>query len=374
MAEGLYHQILLPEEPIMAPESRMLFSWGDVETRPELQRLELALDALIAELGKRRGAGRNDFPVAAMWRAVIAGIVFQHASVESLLRELNRNPALLDLCGFNPLPVRRRGESGRQADTVPNGWNVSRFLKMLVDVEEELGLVGAMVDDLRAALMAEIPDFGRHLGCDGKAIESHSTGVEGRESGRTSDPDADWGRHETSGAGRDGKLWTKVTSWFGYKLHVISDTRHEIPVAVSLTRASASEVKELRRMASGLMERDPALAERCSEFSADRGLDSGPLKAALWDRWRIRPFIDTRLMWRAERDEPGHDASVPDHPPARPGPGGHDGPQRARRTVLRLPGDRRAAGDGLRGLRARPRDAQVPLPGGFDCAGRAACL
>ncbi len=46
MVEGLYHQILLPEEPIMAPEPRMLFSWDDVETRPELQRLELALDAL----------------------------------------------------------------------------------------------------------------------------------------------------------------------------------------------------------------------------------------------------------------------------------------------------------------------------------------
>ncbi|MXX90467.1 MAG: hypothetical protein F4Y68_14715 [Boseongicola sp. SB0665_bin_10] len=67
-----------------------------------------------------------------------------------------------------------------------------------------------------------------------------------------------------------------MTSWIGYKLHVIADTRHEIQVAVSLTRASASEVKELKRMASGLMERDPALAERCSEFSADRGRDQRP--------------------------------------------------------------------------------------------------
>ena len=121
MAEGLYHQILIPEEPIMAPEPLMLFSWNDVETRPELQRLGLALDvlpdeALLAELGKRRCAGRNDFPVAAMWRAVVAGIVFQHASVESLLRELNRNPALLDLCGFNPLPVLRRGGDGCSPD------------------------------------------------------------------------------------------------------------------------------------------------------------------------------------------------------------------------------------------------------------------
>ena len=366
----------------MAPEPRMLFSWDDVETRPELQRLELALDALpdealLAELGKRRGAGRNDFPVAAMWRAVIAGIVFQHASVESLLRELNRNPALLDLCGFNPLPVRRRGGDGRIADAVPNGWNVSRFLKTLVDVEEKRGLVSAMVDDLRAALMAEIPDFGRHLGYDGKAVESHSTGVAGRETGRTSDPDADWGKHETSGVGRDGRLWTKVTSWFGYKLHVIADTRHEIPVAVSLTRASASEVKELKRMASGLMERDPALAGRCSEFSADRGLDSGPLKAALWDRWRIRPFIDTRLMWRAERDEPGHDASVPVTRPL--------DPDRADTMVHSERGElscvcpetgeqRGMAFEGFERDRETLKYRCPAAAGGFDCAGRAACL
>ena len=71
-----------------------------------------------------------------MWRAVIAGNTFRHASVKSLLRELNRNAALLDLCGFNPLPLQRQREDGAKqvVDTVPNGWNVSRFLKALVDL------------------------------------------------------------------------------------------------------------------------------------------------------------------------------------------------------------------------------------------------
>ena len=170
---------------------------------------------------------------------------------------------------------------GRGRDRANDGHGPERLERVavpeaLVDVEEERGPVSAMVDDLRAALMAALPDFGRHPGYDGKAIGSHSTGVGDRKTGTTSDPDADWGRHGTSGVGRDGRLWTKVTSWFGYRLHVIADTRHGIPVAASLTRASASEVRELKRMASGLMERDPALAERRSEFTADRGLDSGP--------------------------------------------------------------------------------------------------
>ncbi len=29
----------------------------------------------------------------------------------------------------------------------------------------------------------------------------------------------------------------------------------------------------------------PLLAGRCKDFSADRGLDSGPLKAKLWDEF-----------------------------------------------------------------------------------------
>ena len=43
-------------------------------------------------------------PVATMWRALLAGVVFQHESIESLLRELRRNPALLTLCEFDPVP------------------------------------------------------------------------------------------------------------------------------------------------------------------------------------------------------------------------------------------------------------------------------
>jgi phage portal protein BeeE len=59
-----------------------------------------------------------------------------------------------------------------------------------------------------------------------------------RASGQTSDPQADWGKHETRGVdGRTGKPWTKIKSWFGYGLHLIADTHYEIPVAMALTPA-----------------------------------------------------------------------------------------------------------------------------------------
>jgi hypothetical protein len=55
-----------------------------------------------------RGAGRGDYPVAEMRNALIAGVVLQHLSVEALVRELGRNPALLQACGFAVLPIQRK--------------------------------------------------------------------------------------------------------------------------------------------------------------------------------------------------------------------------------------------------------------------------
>ena len=275
-----------------------------------------------------RAAGdRNDYPVRAMWRALIAGVVFQHASIQSLLRELGRNPALLEICGFDPLPFQaapvtelRGGRGGPRAvthparvrSTVPGHWNFSRFLGSVVRLEDERGLVSGMIGSLRAALFEEVPGFGRHLGYDGKALASHSTGRVAEDKGKTSDPDADWGRHETSGVNaRTGAIWKKVTSWFGYGLHLIADTHHEVPVAFAVTRASASEPRVLPGMLEELFGEMPRLAERCADFSADRGLDNAPLKKKLWDKWTIRPLVDTRLMWKVEKEDPDYDPKKP---------------------------------------------------------------
>lgn len=158
-----------------------------------------------------------------------------------------------------------------------------------------------MIDSLREELTELLPGFGENLGYDGKSIESHSTGNKNRETGKTSDPDADWGKHEYSGVDSSGKAWTKIKRWFGYGLHIIADTEYDLPVAFSLTKASVSEVKELDRMTDALLGKSPELAKRCGYLSADRGLDSGPLKKKLWDSWRIRPVIDNRELWREEK-------------------------------------------------------------------------
>ena len=174
-------------------------------------------------------------------------------------------------------------------------------------LEEETGAVSGMVDALRTRLLAELPGFGRHLGYDGKAVPSRSTGRR-----KAADPDADWGKHETRGVdGKTGKPWTKVKTWFGYGLHVIADVEHEIPVWFEVTRASRSEQPVLSAGLEGLFAAEPALAARCADFCADRGLDGAPLKRKLWETWEVRPLIDVREMWREEKAEPGYDPSRP---------------------------------------------------------------
>ena len=85
---------------------KQLFSWKEIENLGDLSRLRLVLDYLPDEplmraLESQRAKGRNEYPVRAVWNSILAGIVFQHNSVESLRRELKRNDRLRWLCGFD---------------------------------------------------------------------------------------------------------------------------------------------------------------------------------------------------------------------------------------------------------------------------------
>lgn len=76
-----------------------LFTWQSVQSRSDLDRLRLVLESLADEelmvkLERQRGRGRDDYPVRAMWNSVLAGIVFEPESIESLRRELSRNGEL----------------------------------------------------------------------------------------------------------------------------------------------------------------------------------------------------------------------------------------------------------------------------------------
>jgi len=281
-----------------------LLRWDAIDSAGDLDRLSLALNHLpdekiILALTLKRGNGRNDFPIRPMWNALIAGIVFQHPSIAALLRELRRNGQLRQVCGFNPL---------LGAGAVPDEHNMSRFLANVIALE---ALIREMFDTLLRSATALLPSLGERLAFDGKAIPSFSTGHKNRHTGETSDPDADHGIKTYGGVHADGTAWKKIVHWFGYQLHLIVDSVHELPVAYELHKASASETTRLLPLVNELAEKHPELIERTEELAADRGLDSAENNRALLHAYGIRPIIDNRLLWRQEKDEPGYDPTKP---------------------------------------------------------------
>ena len=135
----------------------------------------------------------------------MAGIVSPHESAQSPLHELQRNPALLVLCGFPAFP--RQGAPKQVVseadgstvivlpqplrDPAPDARNFSRFLRAVMELEEEQEMISGMIPTTREQLMEEADDFGVFLGYGGKAMESHSTGAGNKATGETLDPDAD---------------------------------------------------------------------------------------------------------------------------------------------------------------------------------------
>lgn len=264
---------------------KKIFGWEEVEQLGDLERLRLVLqhmpdEELMRELEKDRGHGRDDYPVRGMWNAILAGIVYEHNSVASLIRELSRNGQLRFMCGL---------------EGVPTCSAFSRFLKTLLSKEEE---INAIFDKLVKELIERLPDFGKILAVDGKAIETHARPNKKEKADGRRDTDANFGKKVYKGKREDGTTWEKVVSWFGYKVHLLIDANYELPVAYTVTKASEAEIPQAHKLIDQLEKTHPDILERCAYLTADRGYDDGKLITKVWDQYEIKPIIDIRNMWK----------------------------------------------------------------------------
>jgi len=265
-----------------------LFSWKEIEEIGDLERLRLVIEympdeGLMRLLEKKRGKGRDDYPVRAMWNSMLAGVVFQHDNVEKLRRELGRNGQLREMCGF-------------KGKAVPPAWVYTRFLKNILKHEEEI----QKIFELLAKQLQEIlPEFGKHLAIDSKAISSFAKRQNKNQTadGRR-DIDANYGRKEYRGVTEDGRMWEKIVKWFGYKLHLVVDATYELPVAYKVTKASASDIKEGHALLEQMEQRQPEILKIAETLAGDKGYDDSKLIEKCWDKYQIKPVIDIRNLWK----------------------------------------------------------------------------
>lgn len=273
-----------------------LFSWRELDSAGDLERLKLVLDAipdekLMQKLEARRGVGRDDYPVRPTWNSILALVVFQHCSIEGLRRELMRNAQLREACGFDP---------AKGAYAVPTSRAYSHFLNLLKKFNDELTV---MFDYLVENLGKELPDMFEHLAVDSKAISSLGKPAKNGSSDGRRDVDADWGVKTRRSKNEDGVWEEKKTTWFGYKVHLMVDSRYELPAAYEVTPASANDSPLLSALMKKTKKRHKELLKRAKELSADRGYDSGKNCASLYDDYGINPVIAIKDCWQEDGEE-----------------------------------------------------------------------
>lgn len=257
----------------------------------DLKRLQLVLDILPDEplmmaLERVRGkSGRNDYPIRMMWNLFIAGIIFQHPTTASLLRELSRNSQL------------RYVVSGGHMDSsgIPSEDAMSRFSKRLMQHQD---LLDAMFESLVESLRAFFPDLGQRIAIDSKMIESTARRrSSSSRSGGRGEHDAEVGAKTYQTSTPDGGVREQTRWYFGYKLHLLVDSVYEIPLAFRLSTARPHDLPEGRQLVDDYAATHPELYESCEVLTADRGYASQDFVSTLADDG-ITAVIDIPKLWK----------------------------------------------------------------------------
>lgn len=245
---------------------------GAPPQRPRIAELRAIFDdmpdrTLLRRLRAYRPVGRQGYSLRAMWRAYMASFHLNLPHTNALIRELEDDPALRAVCGFDPevpLPDRR---------------TFNRFIRRLADHPE-------LVEDCLATITTELktvlPDLGDEVAIDASVVRTHA------DPRRDTDAEASWGvSHSPHARNKDGTEWV-----YGYKLHMIADANHGLPIAAIFTTGSRSDSPELPPLIDHAMTQYDWFHPKVAV--ADRGYDSATNHQALWFGHGILPIIHIR--------------------------------------------------------------------------------
>lgn len=299
--------VLVSALPLIASQAAMmivysakpLFAWDCLEDSPSLQTIRDLLQALpdaklLNSLRVARGKGRDDYPVSVLWGVVVLRVALRHVTTEAMLGELQRNEGLRRLIGI----ASERG--------VPKPWNISRFEDVLGQAPHR-DFLKEIFDVLITHLGLAVADLGRDTAGDAthlsarRKLKEKAAHVEGDEGL----PQAGGGRKEYTDD--DGKV-TKVVEWFGYKLHLLIDVKHEVFLSYHITEANAGDGETLPVLLTQAEANLPA--DRIQTLAYDKAADSQPVHEVLSDKG-ITPLIQMRNLWKTEPERllTGHDGS-----------------------------------------------------------------
>lgn len=269
-----------------------LFAWDSLDDSPSLATLRSLLESipdaeLLEGLRRARGRGRDDYPVHVLWGVVLLTIALRHTDTEACLSELKRNEGLRRLIGIE-------SEEG-----VPRKWNMSRF-KDVLGQQPHLDMVHRIFDTMIQRLGTCVTDLGRNVAGDATGLSARRKKQDSGSKQEAAEglPQASGGRKEYR---NDDGTVTKVVEWFGYKLHLIVDVRHEVALSYRITDTKAGDGETLPTL---LAQAQANLPEgRIETLAYDKAADTQEVHKELLDR-KIKPVIQNRSLWKEEPERP----------------------------------------------------------------------
>jgi transposase, IS5 family len=252
----------------------------DDNTRLVLTLSALPDEGLVSWLRAQRKGRRNDYPLEVLWRCVIAKYVYQITTYAELLRELWRNGSLRRLVGI-PSP-----------GCIPRDYHFSRLLKLLSEPEGFAQLSG-LFEELVRRLSEALPQMGRHLAVDATAVHAYSNEMRKDKS----DPDAMWSARpkRQRRRKRSGGVDEYLDFWFGYQVHLVVDTKTELPVGFEVTAANENETTRFEPLLEATQRAQPRLLWRTEAVLADAGYDSKDNCRFVLQDLKALPIIKMRL-------------------------------------------------------------------------------
>jgi hypothetical protein len=278
--------------------TKPLFAWDSLEDSPTLKTIKQLLEVipdqtLLDSLQAARGKGRNDYSLRTLWGVLVLSIALRHQSIEACLAELRRNESLRKLIGIE------------SEDDVPRKWNLSRFLEAM-GREPHLPLLHQVFDSMIQRLGEAVPDLGRDTAGDATSLNARRKRAQRAEAELQQGlPQASGGRKEYTDD--DGNV-TKVVEWFGFKLHLLVDVKHEVSLAYRITDTKAGDGETLPDLLADAQSNLPD--KRIKTLAYDKAADTNDVHQLLSDA-KIKPVIQNRSLWKEEHERmlPNHDGN-----------------------------------------------------------------
>jgi hypothetical protein len=173
--------------------------------------------------------------------------------------------------------------------------------------EPHLSELRRVFDEMVHKLAAAVPDLGQQAAGDATSLKARGK----RDPRAVADEDR-VGLPQPSGGRKEytddeGKV-TKIFEWFGYKLHLLVDVKHEVVLAYHVTSPKAGDGETLPSLLSEGQENLPA--GRIRTLAYDKAADTNDVHAAL-DKAKIKPLIQIRSLWKDQSEQllPGHNGT-----------------------------------------------------------------